>query len=65
VQDGASICAQVFVGEGHSPFFNTVGQRDLFCIFKGSTDGFSVMAEEEVKKLRQQLQERSIIPPKK
>ena len=64
VRDGATICTQVFVGQGDSPFFTTVGRRDLFCIVKGIT-GFSVLSEEEVKELRQQAAERSLLPPKK
>jgi hypothetical protein len=62
VRDGAFICAQVFAGQGHSPFFNTVGQRNLFCIEKGFTGAFSIMPEEAAKQLRQQLEERSWIP---
>jgi hypothetical protein len=62
VRDGAFICAQVFAGQGHSPFFNTIGQRNLFCIEKGFTGSFSIMAEEAAKQLRQQLEERSWIP---
>jgi hypothetical protein len=63
VRNGALICAQVFVGQGAEPFFDTVGQRDLFCVLKGFTGGFSVLSEEEVKKLRQQVDGRSVIPP--
>jgi hypothetical protein len=63
VREGAFICTQVFVGQGDSPFFATVGRRDLFCISKGMT-GFLVMSEEEVKELRQQVDERSFRPPK-
>jgi hypothetical protein len=37
VADGASICAQVFVGHGRDPFFNTAGFSLLFCIQKGTT----------------------------
>jgi hypothetical protein len=63
VRNGALICAQVFAGQGTEPFFDTVGQRDLFCVLKGFTGGFSVLSEEEVKKLRQQVDERSVILP--
>ena len=47
VRDGTFVCAQVFVGQDRlQPFFNTVGQRDLFCILKGFTGGFSVASEQ-------------------
>jgi hypothetical protein len=46
VRDGTYICPQVFVGQDRlHPFFNTVGQRDLFCIFKGFPGGFSAVPE--------------------
>jgi hypothetical protein len=64
VRDGAFICTQVFVGQGDPPFFAPGGRRDLFCISKGIT-GFSVMAEEEIKELRQQMDEHSLIPLQK
>jgi hypothetical protein len=60
VRNGATICTQVFVGQGESPFFDTVGQRDLFCIFKGATGEFSAMSEEEVKALRQRIDEQVV-----
>jgi hypothetical protein len=63
VRNGALICVQVFAGQGAEPFFDTVGHRDLFCVLKGFTGGFSVLAEDEVKALRQQVDERSMIPP--
>lgn len=63
VRNGAFICAQIFVGQGAGPFFDTVGQRDLFCILKGFTGGFSVLLEEEVKRLRQQVEARVSIAP--
>jgi hypothetical protein len=65
VSDGASICAQVFFGQNRlKPFFNTVGQRDLFCISKGVT-GFSVVPEKEAQKLLRQVDRRSLKPLKK
>jgi hypothetical protein len=65
VRNGASICTQIFVGEGDSPFFDTVGRGELFCIVKGFSGGFSIVSAEEVKNLRQQVNERALIPPKK
>jgi hypothetical protein len=64
VRDGASFCTQVFVGQGDSPFFDTVRETFLFCISKGVTGGFSVLSEEEVKDLRRQVDGRSMILPK-
>jgi hypothetical protein len=64
VQDGAFICARVFAGEGNNPFFNTIGQRDLFCIVKGFTGEFLVMSEQEVRQLRQQLTPPPVTTPK-
>jgi hypothetical protein len=64
VRDGATICTQVFVGQGDPPFFAPVGQRDLFCISKGIS-GFSVLSEAGSKILRQQGDARSVMSPKK
>ena len=64
VRDGATICTQVFVGQGETPFFAPVGRRDLFCITKGIT-GFSVLSEAESNSLRQQGDARAVMSPKK
>ena len=63
VQNGATICTQVFVGQGDTPFFTPVGRRDLFCITKGIT-GFSVLSEAEGNSLRQQGDRRAGMSPK-
>jgi hypothetical protein len=64
VSDGASFCTQAFVGQGDSPFFDTIKETFLFCISKGVTGGFAVLSEEEVKDLRRQVDGRSMILPK-
>jgi hypothetical protein len=64
VRDNATICTQVFVGQGDIPFFAPVGRRDLFCFTKGIT-GFSVLSEAEGNSLRQQGKVRAVISPKK
>jgi hypothetical protein len=65
VRDGVTICTQVFVGQGDTPFFVPVGRQDLFCITKGIT-GFSVLSAAEVEQLRQQqAEEHSLISPQK
>ena len=59
VRDGVSICAQVFAGQGderEGAFFNTVGQKILFCILKGFTGGFSVLSEKEANELFRELE---------
>ena len=64
VRDGASICTQVFVGQGEIPFFTPVGRQDLFCIAKGIT-GFSVLSGAEGNSLHQQGKMRAVLSPKK
>jgi hypothetical protein len=65
LRNGVNICTEIFVGQGESPFFNTIRRRFLFCITKGVTGAFSILSAGEVTKLRQQMQEQSVIPPKK
>ncbi|KPV51640.1 hypothetical protein SE17_20060 [Kouleothrix aurantiaca] len=44
VADNTIICAYAFVGEGLTdPFFNTIAERNLFCIQKGYTGLFTVL----------------------
>ncbi len=62
VPDGATICTQVFVGQGGNAFFNTVGQRFLFCFVKGST-GFTLLSEQEAQAAFRQLQTPEAILP--
>ncbi len=64
VQDGASICPLIFFGEDPDPFFNTLGQRFLFCIIKGSGGDFSVMDEKESQELFRKLTGQSPMPNK-
>lgn len=55
VKDGAFICANVSFGEtSDQPFFNTLGQKGLFCITKGYT-GFSLMPKKKSQDLFRQL----------
>jgi 5-hydroxyisourate hydrolase-like protein (transthyretin family) len=65
VRDGAFICTQVFIGQNRlQPFFNTAGQRGLFCISKGFTGVFSVVPEKEAQKMFRQMNGRTLPPPK-
>lgn len=65
VNTDATICARVFFGKHRlKPFFNTVGQMPLFCVFKEFT-GFSAVPEKEAHKLLRQLDRRSLRPPRK
>ena len=45
--NGSSICTQVFVGQGSYSFFNTLGSRSLFCVYRNA-NGFTVAAPEAV-----------------
>lgn len=65
IRDGALICTQVFFGQNRrAPFFNTLGQKNLFCILKGFTGGFSVVPEKEAQEMFRQLNGRTLTPPK-
>jgi hypothetical protein len=64
VRDGASICADVFVGRHPDIFFDTLGATFLFCISKGATE-FSVMPQKKARQMFQQLKGRTSIPSKK
>jgi len=65
VRDNIFICTQAFFGQDHlNPFFDTVGQRNLFCISKGSLGAFSVVADREAQKLHWQLNRQSRAPLK-
>ena len=61
VANGASICATVFAGQNPSPFFNTVGQRFLFCFTKGS-NGFTLMSEQEMQSQLQHMPLHEVAP---
>ena len=62
VADGATICAQVFVGEGTNAFFNTNGHRHLFCFSKGAS-GFTLMSEQEAQAAFRELQIQDLVLP--
>lgn len=55
VADGAFVCTSVFVGNGTHPYFNPVGQSNLFCFTKGS-NGFTLMSPQEMQMIVQQMQ---------
>jgi hypothetical protein len=48
VANGAFICARAFVGQNFTPVFNTVAERFLFCVSKGTT-GFSLVPENKAR----------------
>ncbi len=50
VRDGAFICVRVFFGQGRDEFFDTLGQRNLFCVEKGF-GAFSIMEDKEAQAL--------------
>ncbi len=54
VANGATICTQAFVGQSPTPSFNTLVQRFLFCISKGTT-GFVTIPETKARPMLQQL----------
>jgi hypothetical protein len=64
VSNGANICATIFAGQNPSPFFNTVGQRNLFCFTKG-TNGFTLMSEQEMQSQLQHMLLDEIAPKNK
>jgi hypothetical protein len=56
VADGANICAQAVVGEDRAhPYFNTVGQKSLFCIQKGFTGNFTVLSGKDAAKVLRKM----------
>jgi hypothetical protein len=59
VADGAFVCTNVFVGQGTHPYFNPVGQSNLFCFTKGS-NGFTLMSPQETQILVQQMEMREL-----
>lgn len=66
VQDGAYVCAQAFFGQDPiNPFFNTIGQRNLFCIFKGFTGEFSLLPEKEAARVFRQMDQPEGVPSAK
>jgi hypothetical protein len=62
VTNGATICAQIFVGEGTNAFFNTNGNRQLFCFSKG-TSGFTLMSEQEAQTAFKELSSANLVSP--
>lgn len=67
VRAGASICTQVFIGDDRrEPFFNTVGQRSLFCISKSfdPASTFSVLPSKEAQKNFRHSDGRGMAPPR-
>ncbi len=50
---GTSICTRLFAGEGSNSFFNTVGFRDLFCVYRNA-GGFSIASPQEAMALAQE-----------
>jgi hypothetical protein len=54
IADGTSICANVYVGQNPHANFNTVGNRDLFCITKAES-GFKIMPEKNAQEMFRQL----------
>lgn len=59
VANGAFVCTSVFVGQGTHPFFNPVGQSNLFCFTKGS-NGFTLMSPQQTQIVAQQMQLRRL-----
>jgi hypothetical protein len=62
VKDGTYICTQIYVGQNlpsqkGSFFFNTVGQKYLFCISKGLNNTFNVLSGKKAHELLQNKQE--------
>jgi hypothetical protein len=55
VADGATICTQVFVGQGKDAYFHTVGTAQLFCFTKGP-GGFTLLSEREAQEAFRELQ---------
>jgi hypothetical protein len=64
LQDGAVICASIYVGQGRpNPLFNVVGAAEhAFCVTKGP-EGYSLLKEESLRSLR--LLERVGVPPRR
>jgi len=44
--EGTSICTRLFAGQGSNSFFDTIGFRDLFCVFRNA-GGFSIASPQE------------------
>jgi hypothetical protein len=44
---GTYICTRLFVGQGSQALFNTIGVRDLFCVYRNA-GGFAVASAEQV-----------------
>ena len=55
VADGATICTQVFVGQGNDAYFHTVGTVQPFCLTKGA-GGFTLLSEAEAREAIRELQ---------
>lgn len=51
VRDFALICLDAFAGEEPSPQFDTLGRRDLFCLYKLPDGGFRPLRGAEAKEL--------------
>ena len=51
----SSVCTQIYVGQGTPSLFNTVGQRNLFCVFRGAT-GFTITSFNRLNVLSRQSQ---------
>ncbi len=62
VADGAFVCTSVFVGQGTHPYFNPVGQSNLFCFTKGS-NGFTLISPQETQVMVQQMEVRTAPQP--
>ncbi|HEX5840002.1 MAG TPA: carboxypeptidase-like regulatory domain-containing protein, partial [Anaerolineales bacterium] len=54
VRNGAVICAAAYAGQNPNAFYNTVGERFLFCFEKGF-DGFTLLSPAEIQEHLQQV----------
>jgi hypothetical protein len=70
VREGATICTSVYIGQ-HTPndqrldvLFNTVGQRDLFCVTKEAT-GLTMVPQKKAQHMLRQLSGRNLTPLRK
>ena len=43
---GSFVCTRLFVGQGSQALFNTIGVRDLFCIYRNA-GGFAIVSPQE------------------
>jgi hypothetical protein len=59
VADGATICTQVFVGQGKDAYFHTVGTGQLFCLAKGP-GGITLLSDREAREAFRELQKTNV-----